>query len=70
MFDLSPGALFIGLIAGVVGTAYFVYGKKQARFMPMICGAMLCVYPWFVTSVLWLSIVGLALMAAPFFIEF
>ena len=70
MFNLSPAALFIGLMTGVVGTAYFVYGKKQARFMPMICGAMLCVYPWFVTSVLWLSIVGLALMAAPFFIDF
>jgi len=70
MFNLSPAALFIGLMAGVVGAAYFLYGKKQARFAPMICGALLCVYPWFVTSVLWLSIVGLALMAAPFFIDF
>ena len=70
MFNLSPAALFIGLMTGVVGAAYFVYGKKQAKFMPMLCGALLCVYPWFIESVLWLSVVGLALMAAPFFIDF
>jgi hypothetical protein len=68
--NFSPAALFIGLIAGVVGTAYFIYGKKQTKLVPMLCGAMLCVYPWFVQSVLWLSIVGLALMAAPFFVDF
>lgn len=70
MFNMSPAALFIGLMTGVVGAAYFVYGKKQAKFMPMLCGALLCVYPWFIESVLWLSVVGLALMAAPFFIDF
>lgn len=68
--NLSPGALFIGLMAGVVGAAYFVYGKKQAKFMPMLCGALLCVYPWFVESVLWLTIVGVALAAVPFMIDF
>ena len=70
MFDISPAALFIGLMAGVVGTAYFIYGKKQTKVMPMLCGALLCVYPWFVQSVLWLLIVGGALMAAPFFVDF
>lgn len=68
--NLSPAALFIGLIAGVVGAAYFVYGKKQSKFMPMLCGALLCVYPWFVESVLWLTIVGVGLAAAPFMIDF
>jgi hypothetical protein len=28
--------LFVGLIAGVFGMAYFVYGKRQAKFVPMI----------------------------------
>ena len=68
--NFSPAALFIGLIAGVVGTAYFVYGKKQTRLAPMLCGVLLCVYPWFVQSVLWLAIVGVALAAAPFFVDF
>jgi hypothetical protein len=68
--NLSPGALFIGLFAGVCGVAYFTYGKKQSRLMPMISGALLCIYPWFFDSVLWLVVVGAALLAAPFVVDF
>jgi hypothetical protein len=65
----APSQLFIGLIAGAVGVAYFVYGKKESRFTPMVSGVALCVYPYLVSSVLWLCIIGLILMAAPFFID-
>jgi len=34
----NPTQLFIGLVAGAIGVAYFVYGKKQSRFMPMLTG--------------------------------
>ena len=50
--------------------AYFVYGKRQAKLVPMIAGLLLCVYPYFIDSVLWLSVVGLALLIAPFVIDF
>jgi hypothetical protein len=30
----------------------------------------LCVYPYFVDSVAWLVVIGAALMAAPFLIDF
>jgi hypothetical protein len=62
--------LIIGFIAGVFGVAYFVYGKKQAKFTPMVAGVLLCVYPYFLDSVLWLVVVGAALLAAPFVIDF
>ena len=55
--DMSnPWSLLTGVILGVVGTALFVYGKKQERFPPMIAGVALCVIPYFVASVvaLWL----------------
>jgi hypothetical protein len=62
--------LIIGFIAGVFGAAYFVYGKKQAKLSAMICGVLLCVYPYFVENA-WLSIaVGALLMAVPFFVEY
>ena len=64
------GELFIGLMAGVVGVAYIVYGKKQTKFAPMLAGVGLCVYPYFFDSVLWLVVIGAALMAAPFFIDY
>jgi hypothetical protein len=65
----TPSQLFIGLIAGAIGVAYFVYGKKESRFTPMLSGVALCVYPYLVSSVLWLCIIGVILMAAPFFVD-
>ncbi len=68
MFD--PNGLFVGLVAGAFGMAYFVYGKRQTKFVPMIAGILLCVYPYFIDSLLWLCIVGGALLVAPFVIDF
>jgi hypothetical protein len=66
----SPASLFIGLLAGAFGVAYFVYGKRQAKLVPMLAGVGLCVYPYFFDSVVWLSVVGLLLAAAPFVIDY
>jgi len=69
MLSISPASLFIGILAGAFGVAYFVYGKKQAKLVPMVCGVLLCVYPYVFESVLWLVVIGLALIAAPFVID-
>ena len=69
MLSISPASLFIGILAGAFGVAYFVYGKKQARIVPLVSGVLLCVYPYFFDSVLWLVVIGLALIAAPFVID-
>jgi hypothetical protein len=62
--------LIVGFIAGVFGVAYFMYGKKQAKLSAMICGVLLCVYPYFVENV-WVEIaVGALLLAVPFFVEY
>jgi hypothetical protein len=62
-------ALFVGLIAGAFGMAYFVYGKRQAKFVAMFSGIALCIYPYFFESVLWLCVVGAALLVAPFVVD-
>ena len=66
----SGSVLLIGMLAGVFGVAYFVYGKRQTKLTPMIAGVLLCIYPYFFDSVLWLSIVGALLLAAPFVIDY
>jgi len=66
----SGSVLLIGLLSGVFGVAYFVYGKRQTKLTPMIAGVLLCIYPYFIESVLWLAVVGLLLLAAPFVIEY
>lgn len=62
--------LFAGLIAGVFGMAYFVYGKRQTKFAPMICGVLLCLYPYFIDSLVWLCVIGSVLLVVPFVTDF
>lgn len=66
--DLS--ALIIGFIAGVFGMAYFVYGKRQQKLAPMLCGVLLGIYPWMTDDPYILVLVGAALLAVPFFTDF
>jgi hypothetical protein len=59
-----------GIFSGAVGMAYIVYGKKQTKLAPVIAGVLLCIYPYFVESWIWLGLIGAILLAAPFFIDF
>ena len=63
-------SLVVGVIAGAIGVGYFIYGKRQAKLTPLLAGVLLCIYPYFTDSLLWLSVIGLALIAAPFMIDF
>ena len=62
--------LLFGIIAGAIGVGYFMYGRRQTKFVPLIAGILLCVYPYFVDSVVWLSVIGLVLVAAPFVVDY
>ena len=39
------------------------------RIVPMASGVLLCVYPYFTDDLLWLGVIGLVLLAAPFVID-
>lgn len=55
-----------GFLFGIVGTAYFVYGKKQQAWTPLFCGLALMIYPYFVSNLILMMAVGIALIALPF----
>ncbi len=38
------------LLVGLVGSAVFIYGKKQSRLPHMLAGVILCVFPFFVSN--------------------
>jgi len=67
---MNATSLAVGILTGAIGMGYFIYGKRQAKFVPLLAGMVLCVYPYFVQGVVWLVVIGLALMAAPFLIDF
>ena len=60
----------IGIITGALGVGYIVYGRRQTKFVPLVAGVALCMYSYFIDSVVWLCIVGALLLAAPFLIDF
>jgi hypothetical protein len=61
--DLDGNSLLASLMIGLVGTAFFVYGKKQGRFPHMLVGAVLVVYPYFVSSVAIMAGIAVGLVA-------
>ena len=63
-------SLLVGIIAGAVGMGYFIYGKRQSKFVPMLAGVLLCVYPYFTNSLLWLCVIGSILLVMPFLVDF
>ena len=65
----SSGQIFWGIVFGSVGLGYFIYGKKQKMFMPMMCGFGLMIYPYFVPNTILLVAIGAVLCAMPFFIK-
>lgn len=50
--------------------AYIVYGRKQMHGMALVSGILLCVFPYFVSSIWLVLLMAALLMALPRFIDF
>jgi len=62
---LDITTLVISLVFSIVGYAYYRYGKKESTYF-LICGIALMFYPYFISGMWPLIIVGLVLMGIPF----
>jgi hypothetical protein len=65
--DFSAAKIFACAIFGTIGFAVFLYGKKNKLFRPMIIGAALMAYPYFISETFFLYLVGIILTAALYF---
>jgi hypothetical protein len=61
--------LLFGILWSAIGLGYFVYGKRQRSFVPLLCGLGLMLFPYFVENWILLLVVGLVLTALPFVIR-
>ncbi len=66
---MNTSWLLWGLIFGSVGLGFFIYGKRQKAVVPMVCGMILMIYPYFISSTGLLVSVGAALIAIPYFVR-
>jgi hypothetical protein len=65
----STSLLIWGMLFGSIGFGLFIYGKKQKKVVPLLTGIALFVFPYFVPSVTVLIIVGVILVALPYFVR-
>ncbi len=65
----SGTKILIATLLGAIGFGYIVYGRKQLKGSALVAGIVLCIYPYFVQNLLLTLLIGLGILAAPFFIH-
>ncbi len=63
---MNSNTIILGFIFGCIGMGYFVYGKKQARWVALFAGVGLCAFPYVITNIWAVLLTGVVLMALPF----
>jgi hypothetical protein len=66
---MDMNQLLLSLLFGTIGMGMFMYGKKMVRFVPLGAGLGLMVVPYFISNLLAMTGVCLALMALPWVIR-
>ena len=57
------------MLFGAIGFGFFLYGRKQKSVVPLITGIALSVIPYFIANVYVLVMVGVILVAIPYFVR-
>jgi len=60
--------ILISMLIGSIGFGYFIYGRKQMKASALVAGIVLCIYPYFISNIWLMLLIGAIIMAAPFFI--
>jgi hypothetical protein len=58
-----------GMVFGAFGVGFFIYGKKQKVFVPLIVGIALFIVPYFISNVYLLVTAGTVLVVLPYFVR-
>jgi hypothetical protein len=64
---MNTSSLLWGLLFGSIGLGFFIYGKKQRTVVPLICGLLLMIFPYFVSNTFLLVTLGAVLISVPYF---
>jgi hypothetical protein len=67
---MNTSAIMWGVLFGSIGAGYFMYGKKQRKAVSLMSGMVLCSFPYFISNVILMVLVGVILMALPFFVRY
>jgi len=57
------------LFFSIIGCGYFLYGKKSANYIFLICGIILMVFPYLITNPVYVIITGIVVGVIPLIIK-
>ncbi len=66
---LDSNYLLISLVFSSIGVGYFIYGKKQKHKIAFYTGIGLMVYPYLITDIIPMIVVGAVLMFVPKYVR-
>lgn len=66
---MNTSQLLLGVLFSSIGLGYFIYGKKQKVIVPLVCGLILMIFPYFVEATSLLLTLGTTLSILPYFIR-
>jgi hypothetical protein len=67
---VETSSLLWGLLFGSIGLGLFIYGKRQKAVVPLLCGLVLMVFPYFISNTILLVAIGVGLVALPYFLRY
>ncbi|MGA9698512.1 amino acid transport protein [Acinetobacter sp. ANC 3781] len=66
---MTTTQLLLGVLFSSIGLGYFLYGKKQKVTVPLVCGLVLMIFPYFVENTTMLTLIGIILSILPYFVK-
>ncbi len=67
--DFSTGPLMLSLLFGTIGFGMFMFGKKTQHLVALGAGCVLMVFPYFVSNIWLMLLIGSGLTATPFLVH-
>jgi hypothetical protein len=67
--EITASSLFLGLLFGSIGLGLFMYGRKQRAVVPLLCGLVLLVVPYLISSAWLLLVIGGGVVAIAYFVR-
>jgi hypothetical protein len=55
--DFDANLLLVSILVSSVGFVLFAFGKRMSRVPHLVVGLLLMIYPYFVSSLLWMLLV-------------
>jgi hypothetical protein len=65
----DTSTLLWGVVFGSIGLGFFIYGRKQQSVVPLTAGIALFVAPYVIPNIYLLLLVGIVLVALPYFVR-